>query len=114
MVVGVGLIGTTTTDTRGAYSFSTTVSNTTAFQTGFGGATVGTHPNERFCAASISRVLRVRVRGGHGPGTSVLGAEGSAGSGTAFTGLHAAALIVLVVVLLVLGTAATAVARRRA
>ncbi|MGE5227516.1 MAG: hypothetical protein ACM3OO_11640 [Planctomycetaceae bacterium] len=76
--VGSGTVATTTTDGAGNYAFSRTVSQTTSFQTEFDGATIGTHPNEQVCAASVSPVLKVRVKGSHGASAS---AHGSADQG---------------------------------
>lgn len=112
--LGVGTVGTTTTDGSGNYSFTRTVSATTSFQTSFAGSTIGTHPNERLCAASVSPVHRVKVKGAHGKSTtSVLAAEGSsAASGTALAGSDLAVVATIVVALLFLGGVALILTRR--
>jgi hypothetical protein len=65
-------VDSTVTDGAGNYAFpARTVNATTAFQTRFDGATIGSHPNEQVCAASVSPALKVRVDGPHGSSASV-------------------------------------------
>jgi hypothetical protein len=115
--LGVGPVATTVTDAKGNYSFSPqTVTTDTAFQAQFAGSVVGVHPDTRDCAASTSRVLKVKVKG-NGPGTSVLGESGSAGdagnSGVAFTGRDLVPPFIFLALLVISGVTALLLARRR-
>jgi hypothetical protein len=118
LIQGGTVLATTVTDAKGNYSFSPqTVSADTAFQTFFAGSVSGVHPDTHDCAASTSRILKVKVKG-NGNGTGVLGESGSAGdagtAGTAaFTGGDLLAPSIFLALLVVLGGTALLVSRRR-
>jgi hypothetical protein len=114
--VGTGTIDNTTTDGAGNYAFPPRVLNgTTSFQTRFEGDTIGQHPNEQVCAASVSSVLKIKIKGAHGATahTKVLGEHGSLTSGrTAFAGGDLAAAAAVLVTLLLAAILALTLARR--
>jgi hypothetical protein len=105
-------VGTTTvTDAKGRYSFTQTVSTDSTFQTFYAGSVSGVHPNTHDCAASTSRVLKVKVKGN---GTGVLGESGSAGNaGAAFTGGDLLAPSIFLALLVIFGVTALVLSRRR-
>ena len=135
--VGSGVIATTTTDAAGRYRFEIVASEPMAVQAHFGGSGSGVHPHSHLCAASTSRVLRVKIRqsgggnsgapngGSAGVGTDVLGEAGTLADrgssqrgadgvlGTAFTGSDVTAAALAAVVLFGVGGGAIALARRR-
>ena len=113
--LGTGTVATTTTDSGGNYSFAPRVVNgTTSFQTQFNGDTIGTHPNEQVCAASVSPVLKVQVKGGsHGAAAKPVGTHGSLTAGrTAVAGSDRPAIAAVVVTLLLVVALALMLARR--
>jgi len=57
-------VDTTVTDVDGHYTFTFVVTGPTALQTQFDGSSSGVHPHLHLCAASTSRVIRIRTGSG--------------------------------------------------
>jgi hypothetical protein len=113
LLQGGVVLATTVTDAKGTYSFTQTVSTDATFQTFFAGSVSGVHPDTHDCAASTSRILKVKVKG-NGAGTGVLGESGSAGNaGAAFTGGDLLAPSIVLALLVIFGVTAVLLSRRR-
>jgi hypothetical protein len=114
VLVGAGVVASTTTTTSGRYQFERVAMQDSVFQTRFSGSLSGVHPHSHACTASTSRVLRVNVRGAGGT-NEVFGAGGDVTgvSGTAVSGRELSAPAIAAAILLALGTMAILVARRR-
>jgi hypothetical protein len=110
--LGTGVVATTVTNAKGKYTFvPQTVNTDSAYQTSFGGAPGGVHPNTFVCGGSISRILKVKVKGN----TAVLGTGGTnvQGGSSALTGGDLLPAFSLLAVLIVVGLSAIVVSRRR-
>ena len=65
LLEGGTTIDTTVTDDEGDYEFTFVVTGPTALQTHFDGSRSGVHPHLHLCAASTSRVIRIRTETGN-------------------------------------------------
>jgi hypothetical protein len=61
LLEGGTTVDTTFTDAQGNYTFTFVVTGPTALQTHFEGSRSGIHPHLHVCAASTSRVIRIRT-----------------------------------------------------
>jgi hypothetical protein len=61
LLEGGTVVDTTFTDDEGNYTFTFVVTGPTALQTHFDGSSSGIHPHLHVCAASTSRVIRIRT-----------------------------------------------------